>query len=95
MPTIFNKFPSVVIGPGAPIVLPRVSRKPDYEAEFAFVIGRGGRYIPALSAHGARLRLHHRQRRQRARLPERHHAVADGQDLRHLRAHGAVHRHQG
>jgi 2-keto-4-pentenoate hydratase/2-oxohepta-3-ene-1,7-dioic acid hydratase in catechol pathway len=50
VPTIFNKFPSVVIGPGAPIVLPRVSSKPDYEAEFAFVIGRGGRYISAARA---------------------------------------------
>src|SRR5579883_1888519 len=50
VPTIFNKFPNVVIGPGAPIVLPRVSTKPDYEAEFAFVIGRGGRYIPAAEA---------------------------------------------
>ena len=47
VPTVFNKFPNVVIGPGAPIVLPRVSAKPDYEAEFAFVIGLGGRYIPA------------------------------------------------
>jgi len=26
-------------------VLPRSSRKPDYEAEFAFVMGHGGRYI--------------------------------------------------
>jgi 2-keto-4-pentenoate hydratase/2-oxohepta-3-ene-1,7-dioic acid hydratase in catechol pathway len=26
-------------------VLPKASRKPDYEAEFAFVIGRGGRHI--------------------------------------------------
>jgi 2-keto-4-pentenoate hydratase/2-oxohepta-3-ene-1,7-dioic acid hydratase in catechol pathway len=50
VPTIFNKFPSVVIGPGDAIVLPRVSSKPDYEAEFAFVIGRGGRYIPAAQA---------------------------------------------
>jgi 2-keto-4-pentenoate hydratase/2-oxohepta-3-ene-1,7-dioic acid hydratase in catechol pathway len=50
VPTIFNKFPSVVIGPSDPIVLPRVSEKPDYEAEFAFVIGRGGRYIPAARA---------------------------------------------
>ena len=47
VPTIFNKFPSVVIGPGAPIVIPKVTEKPDYEAEFAFVIGRGGRNIPA------------------------------------------------
>ncbi len=47
VPTIFNKFPNVVIGPGDPIVLPKASRKPDYEAEFAFVIGKGGRNIPA------------------------------------------------
>jgi 2-keto-4-pentenoate hydratase/2-oxohepta-3-ene-1,7-dioic acid hydratase in catechol pathway len=47
VPTIFNKFPNVVIAPGDPIVLPKVSRKPDYEAEFAFVIGKGGRNIPA------------------------------------------------
>ena len=50
VPTIFNKFTNVVIGPGAPIVLPKVSDRPDYEAEFAFVIGRGGRYIPAAHA---------------------------------------------
>ena len=50
VPTIFNKFTNVVIGPGAAIVLPRVSTRPDYEAEFAFVIGRGGRYISAASA---------------------------------------------
>ena len=50
VPTIFNKFTNVVIGPGEPIVLPKVSTKPDYEAEFAFVIGRGGRYIPAAQA---------------------------------------------
>jgi 2-keto-4-pentenoate hydratase/2-oxohepta-3-ene-1,7-dioic acid hydratase in catechol pathway len=45
VPTIFNKFPTCVIGPGAPIVLPKVSNSPDYEAEFAFVIGKGGRHI--------------------------------------------------
>jgi 2-keto-4-pentenoate hydratase/2-oxohepta-3-ene-1,7-dioic acid hydratase in catechol pathway len=45
-PTIFAKFSNVVIGPGQPIVLPKNSRKPDYEAEFAFVIGTGGRHIP-------------------------------------------------
>jgi 2-keto-4-pentenoate hydratase/2-oxohepta-3-ene-1,7-dioic acid hydratase in catechol pathway len=47
VPTIFSKFPSAVIGPGEPIVLPKNSTQPDYEAEFAFVIGRGGRHIPA------------------------------------------------
>jgi 2-keto-4-pentenoate hydratase/2-oxohepta-3-ene-1,7-dioic acid hydratase in catechol pathway len=47
VPTIFSKFPSAVIAPGEPIVLPKNSTQPDYEAEFAFVIGRGGRHIPA------------------------------------------------
>ncbi len=47
VPTIFNKFPITVIATGEAIVLPKLSTKPDYEAEFAFVIGRGGRHIPA------------------------------------------------
>jgi 2-keto-4-pentenoate hydratase/2-oxohepta-3-ene-1,7-dioic acid hydratase in catechol pathway len=50
VPTIFNKFTNVVIGPGAPIVLPKVSSRPDYEAEFTFIIGKGGRYITAANA---------------------------------------------
>ena len=45
VPTIFAKFATAVIGPGQPIVLPKLSVKPDYEAELAFVIGKGGRYI--------------------------------------------------
>ena len=45
VPTIFSKFPTAVIGPGHPIVLPKVSTKPDYEAEMAVVIGKGGRHI--------------------------------------------------
>jgi len=47
VPTIFNKFSTAVIGPGDTIVLPKVSSAPDYEAELAFVIGRGGRRIAA------------------------------------------------
>ena len=46
VPTIFNKFPNSVIGPGDSIVLPKNSEKPDYEAEFAFVIGKAGRHVP-------------------------------------------------
>jgi 2-keto-4-pentenoate hydratase/2-oxohepta-3-ene-1,7-dioic acid hydratase in catechol pathway len=46
-PTIFSKFSNIVIGPGDPIVLPKASTRPDYEAEFAFVIGKGGRHISA------------------------------------------------
>jgi 2-keto-4-pentenoate hydratase/2-oxohepta-3-ene-1,7-dioic acid hydratase in catechol pathway len=47
VPTVFSKYPTAVIGPGDTIRLPRVSTKPDYEAEMAVVIGKGGRYIPA------------------------------------------------
>jgi 2-keto-4-pentenoate hydratase/2-oxohepta-3-ene-1,7-dioic acid hydratase in catechol pathway len=46
-PTIFMKLPNAVIGPGANVVLPRNSSQPDYEAELAAVIGRGGRNISA------------------------------------------------
>jgi len=47
VPTMFAKFSNVTIGCGQPIVLPRNSSKPDYEAEMAFVIGRRGRHVPA------------------------------------------------
>jgi 2-keto-4-pentenoate hydratase/2-oxohepta-3-ene-1,7-dioic acid hydratase in catechol pathway len=46
-PVVFFKLPTAIIGPGDPIVLPFNSAEPDYEAELAFVIGRGGYRIPA------------------------------------------------
>jgi 2-keto-4-pentenoate hydratase/2-oxohepta-3-ene-1,7-dioic acid hydratase in catechol pathway len=46
VPTIFSKFANCIIGPDEEIVLPKVAQKPDYEAEFAVVIGQGGRNIP-------------------------------------------------
>ena len=46
-PVVFIKLTTSVIGPGEPIVLPKNSTQPDYEAEFAFVIGKGGYRIPA------------------------------------------------
>lgn len=51
VPTIFAKFSNVVIGPGDPIILPKISHRPDYEAEFMFVIGTGGRHIAAEDWH--------------------------------------------
>jgi 2-keto-4-pentenoate hydratase/2-oxohepta-3-ene-1,7-dioic acid hydratase in catechol pathway len=47
VPVVFFKQPTAVIGPGDTIVLPKNSSEPDYEAEFAFVIGKGGFRIPA------------------------------------------------
>jgi 2-keto-4-pentenoate hydratase/2-oxohepta-3-ene-1,7-dioic acid hydratase in catechol pathway len=49
-PVFFAKFSDVVIGPGDPIQLPRVSQAVDYEAELAVVIGREGKHIPEESA---------------------------------------------
>jgi 2-keto-4-pentenoate hydratase/2-oxohepta-3-ene-1,7-dioic acid hydratase in catechol pathway len=46
-PVVFFKLTTSVIGPGEAIVLPKNSSEPDYEAEFAFVIGKGGYRIPA------------------------------------------------
>lgn len=47
VPTIFSKFTNSVIGSGETIILPKDSTQPDYEAELALVIGKGGRRIAA------------------------------------------------
>src|SRR5262249_30149140 len=46
-PVVFFKLATAIVGPGDAIVLPKNSSQPDYEAEFAFVIGKGGFRIPA------------------------------------------------
>ena len=45
VPTVFAKYASSVIGPGDPIVLSSATQKPDYEAEFAVVIGRRAKQV--------------------------------------------------
>ena len=49
-PVVFFKMVPSIIGPGGAIVLPAITKEPDYEAEFAFVIGKGGFQIPASHA---------------------------------------------
>jgi 2,4-diketo-3-deoxy-L-fuconate hydrolase len=44
-PLLFSKASTSVIGPGAPIVIPRGEVNVDYEAELAVVIGRPGRRL--------------------------------------------------
>lgn len=44
-PTIFAKYANTVVGPRAPIVLPRVTSQVDYEGELGVVIGRRARYL--------------------------------------------------
>jgi 2-keto-4-pentenoate hydratase/2-oxohepta-3-ene-1,7-dioic acid hydratase in catechol pathway len=45
-PVIFTKFRTSINRPRGPIVLPRLSRQVDYEAELGVIIGKKGRYIP-------------------------------------------------
>ncbi|HWF07578.1 MAG TPA: fumarylacetoacetate hydrolase family protein [Bryobacteraceae bacterium] len=47
-PVIFPKYSNTVIGSGDAIVLPKNSRKPDYEAELAFVIANRCRHVKAV-----------------------------------------------
>ena len=48
---VFAKYSTTIIGPDAPIVLPKISQKVDYEAELGVVIGAPGRNIPPERAY--------------------------------------------
>ena len=90
-PIIFTKFPESVIGPRAPIVLPKgITEQTDYEAELAVVIGRAAADIPRRARDRARVRLHDRQRRHGARRAEAAQAVAARQVARHVRPDGPM-----
>lgn len=49
-PIFFAKYPNSLVGPTDNVVPPRDTKKVDYEAELAVVIGKGGRYIEEGSA---------------------------------------------
>jgi 2-keto-4-pentenoate hydratase/2-oxohepta-3-ene-1,7-dioic acid hydratase in catechol pathway len=49
-PYFFTKFRNSIIGPNEPILIPRVSKKVDWEVELAVIIGKRGKYIPMRSA---------------------------------------------
>jgi 2-keto-4-pentenoate hydratase/2-oxohepta-3-ene-1,7-dioic acid hydratase in catechol pathway len=49
-PIIFNKAPSCLSGPYDEVVLPKGSKKTDWEVELAIVIGKGGSYIDEAKA---------------------------------------------
>jgi 2-keto-4-pentenoate hydratase/2-oxohepta-3-ene-1,7-dioic acid hydratase in catechol pathway len=44
-PYFFTKFRNALIGPGDPILIPRISKKVDWEAELAVIIGKPGKNI--------------------------------------------------
>ncbi|KUR76689.1 fumarylacetoacetate hydrolase family protein [Novosphingobium sp. Fuku2-ISO-50] len=49
-PVLFARFPSSLIGHGAPIILPKVSSQLDWEAELAVVLSKGGKHIAEADA---------------------------------------------
>jgi len=49
-PMLFIRWSDSFVGSGSAIVRPTVSRRFDFEGEFAVVIGRGGRHIPESEA---------------------------------------------
>ncbi|MBN2334268.1 fumarylacetoacetate hydrolase family protein [Candidatus Bathyarchaeota archaeon] len=51
VPDVFQKPPSLVVGPKDPLIKARATEKLDYECELAVVIGRKGKYIPAERAY--------------------------------------------
>ncbi len=50
-PLLFMKPSTSVIGRGESIVIPEASKRVDYEAELAVVIGKTARHVPAADAH--------------------------------------------
>ena len=50
-PLLFAKFPSSVVGDGAPIVIdPRLTKRVDWEVELAVIIGRRARHVSEATA---------------------------------------------
>lgn len=45
-PVVFFKLTPAIVGPGDTVILPKNSTQPDYEAEFAFVIGKVAKNVP-------------------------------------------------
>ena len=44
-PIVFNKAPNCIVGPNDDVMIPKGSKKTDWEVELAVVIGKGGSYI--------------------------------------------------
>ena len=51
VPDVFQKPPSLVVGPRDPLIKVKATDKMDYECELAVVIGKEGKYIPKEKAY--------------------------------------------
>lgn len=49
-PLLFSKYANAITGPGAPVVLPPITQKVDYEAELTVVIGKRARKVSEAEA---------------------------------------------
>jgi acylpyruvate hydrolase len=49
-PILFAKWPTALIGPGEPIVIPKITTQVDYEAELGVIIGSRVRGVSAEDA---------------------------------------------
>ncbi len=50
-PSVFARCLDSIVGHGADLVRPKASDNYDFEGEFALVVGKGGRHIPAAQAY--------------------------------------------
>jgi len=50
-PIIFNKAANCMIGPNDNIILPKLSKKLDWEVEIAFIVGKNAKYVNEENAH--------------------------------------------
>jgi len=51
-PILFNKLANCIVGPNDDVIMPRGSKKLDWEIEIAFVIGKRARYVAEADALG-------------------------------------------
>lgn len=51
VPDMFQKPPTLVVGPRDPLIKVKATERMDYECELAVVIGKKGKYIPAEKAY--------------------------------------------
>ena len=97
VPVVFAKWTTCLIGHRQTIVVPREETRPDYEGEVAVVLGRDVYRADDARGAGGGGRDHGLPRRVRAAgaAGDAAAAVHAGQELRHVRADGAVRRGRG
>ena len=95
-PIMFLKSLGAFCGPNDDVMIPRGSKKTDWEVELGVVIGTTRALCAGERGDGSRRRLLRRQRRERARIPDRaRRHLGQGQGLRHVRPDRPVAGHQG